>query len=78
MNEQWVIPASGGESKCQWSPYAGYAVIGQIHTVVIRGEEVFVDGRFINRPGFGKNVRLASNINVEKEFKNETKGIMYF
>lgn len=58
MAEEWTIPQNGGESKAQWTPFAGRNVKGQVRTVVIRGEEVYVDGNFVAKPGFGKNVRL--------------------
>ncbi|KAI1729714.1 carbamoyl-phosphate synthase L chain, ATP binding domain-containing protein [Ditylenchus destructor] len=60
MNEEWTIPENGGESKCNWSPYKGMNVRGKVRTVVIRGEEVFVDGQFTVQPGFGKNIRLIA------------------
>lgn len=77
MNEDWIIPANGGETKCQWSPYAGYAIKGQVRTVVIRGEEIFIDGKFINYPGFGKNLLLIDNTNAEKEFKKDPESIFF-
>ncbi|CAB3411095.1 unnamed protein product [Caenorhabditis bovis] len=59
LNEEWTIPNNGGESKAQWTPFAGQKVRGRVHNVVIRGEEAFVDGRIVVKPGFGKNVRAA-------------------
>lgn len=44
LNEEWVIPEGGGESKCGWTPYAGLKVRGRVQKVVIRGEEAYVDG----------------------------------
>ena len=61
MNERWVIPSDGGESKAGWTPYAGFDVRGSVRTVVIRGEEVLVDGDIIGHPGFGKNLRLSKS-----------------
>lgn len=81
MNEEWIIPADGGESKCHWTPYAGWRVRGKVRTVVIRGEEVFIDGRFINQPGFGKNVRLMTDGNANTdfdEFAAETEGGKFY
>lgn len=60
MNHKWTIPANGGESKAQWTPFEGRKVCGIVRTVVIRGEEIFVDGEFVGRPGFGQNVRLCA------------------
>ncbi|CAD5208892.1 unnamed protein product [Bursaphelenchus xylophilus] len=59
LEHRWVIPENGGESKAQWTPFAGRKVIGRVRTVVIRGETVFVDGNFVVKPGFGQNIRLA-------------------
>lgn len=64
MNHEWTIPVNGGESKCQWTPYEGRKVRGLVRTVVIRGEEVYVDGQFVAKPGFGKNVRLQNSANI--------------
>ncbi|KAK6726600.1 hypothetical protein RB195_004744 [Necator americanus] len=58
VSEEWVIPDSGGQSKCGWSPYAGLKVRGRVQKVVIRGEEAYVDGEVYARPGFGKNMRI--------------------
>ncbi|KAK0425292.1 hypothetical protein QR680_009128 [Steinernema hermaphroditum] len=59
LNETWEIPASGGFSKAGWTPFAGRTVKGRVRSVVIRGEEAFVDGRVVVQPGFGRNVRLV-------------------
>jgi carbamoyl-phosphate synthase/aspartate carbamoyltransferase/dihydroorotase len=56
-SDEWTIPVDGGHSKAGWSPYAGRKVCGRVRTVVIRGEEVYVDGSFVASPGVGKNVR---------------------
>ena len=68
MQERWTIPSDGGESKCQWTPYAGWEVQGRIRTVVVRGEEVYVDGRFVIDAGYGVNVRLEENESSEGKF----------
>ncbi|TKR93417.1 hypothetical protein L596_007878 [Steinernema carpocapsae] len=61
LNESWVIPNDGGFSKAGWTPFAGRTVKGRVRSVVIRGEEAFVDGRVVAEPGFGRNVRLAED-----------------
>ncbi|KAI6219197.1 CAD protein [Aphelenchoides fujianensis] len=55
--EEWTIPEHGGQSKAQWTPFAGRRVCGRVRTVVIRGEEVFVDGNYVTHPGIGCNIR---------------------
>ncbi|KAE9550164.1 hypothetical protein FO519_006624 [Halicephalobus sp. NKZ332] len=66
LDEEWVIPSTGGESKAGWTPFVGRKVIGKVRTVVIRGEEVYVDGRFVVEPGFGRNVRFFAKEKQEK------------
>ncbi|XGW23767.1 hypothetical protein V3C99_005746 [Haemonchus contortus] len=61
LNDEWVIPESGGESKAGWTPYAGIKVKGRVQKVVVRGEEAYVDGMIHVRPGFGINVRAAKS-----------------
>lgn len=53
MNQEWVIPDAGGQSKCGWTPYAGMKVRGRVEKVVIRGEEAYVDGEVSG--SFGAN-----------------------
>uniref|UniRef100_A0AC34Q3K0 Aspartate carbamoyltransferase n=1 Tax=Panagrolaimus sp. JU765 TaxID=591449 RepID=A0AC34Q3K0_9BILA len=66
MDEEWIIPDDGGHSKCKWTPYNGRKVVGKVRNVVIRGEEVYIDGNFIAKPGFGKNVKLFTEKIVKK------------
>uniref|UniRef100_A0AC35TK30 CAD protein n=1 Tax=Rhabditophanes sp. KR3021 TaxID=114890 RepID=A0AC35TK30_9BILA len=61
LNEEWVIPGNGGLSKAQWTPFAGMKMKGCVKKVVIRGEEVYVDGRILVEPGFGRNIKLNQN-----------------
>lgn len=56
MDEEWVIPDVPAFSKAGWTPFAGRAVQGVIHRVVLRGEIAYVDGKV-----------LVSNLNVEKK-----------
>ncbi|KAK6038235.1 Aspartate/ornithine carbamoyltransferase, carbamoyl-P binding domain protein [Cooperia oncophora] len=64
LNEEWMIPESGGESKAGWTPYAGMKVRGRVQKVVVRGEEAFVDGVIHARPGFGMNIRSFTRADV--------------
>lgn len=65
MDEQWTIPKDGGWSKAGWTPFAGRQVRGRVRTVVIRGQQVYVDGQFLVEPGFGRNFRLQQPPLVE-------------
>lgn len=67
MDERWTIPKEGGWSKAGWTPFAGRSVRGRVRTVVIRGQQVFVDGQFVVPAGFGQNVRLQKPQTTEAE-----------
>lgn len=56
MSTEWTIPEDGGFSKAGWTPFAGRKVWGRVRTVVIRGEEIYVDGIFVGKPGMGRNL----------------------
>ena len=60
MNEIWKIPENGGYSKSGWTPYAGRVVRGRVRTVVMRGEEIYVDGDFVAARGVGQNIRTTA------------------
>lgn len=44
-------------TKCGWTPFAGWEVVGRVQRVVLRGEEVFANGRVITRPGSGQIIQ---------------------
>jgi carbamoyl-phosphate synthase/aspartate carbamoyltransferase/dihydroorotase len=46
-------------TRCNWSPYSGTRVRGQVRRVFLRGREVFADGRFLVEDGFGREVTLV-------------------
>lgn len=51
------IHAAGGYSRCAWTPFEGWKVRGRLERVVLRGREVFRDGKVLALPGSGRNVR---------------------
>ena len=53
-NEAWVIQNDTLHTKSKWSPFNGWKVTGRVKTVVLRGQKVFVDGKIVTEPGFGK------------------------
>jgi len=53
-NEAWVIQNDTLHTKRKWSPFNGWKVTGRVKTVVLRGQKVFVDGKIVTEPGFGK------------------------
>lgn len=73
MSEEWTISEEDGFSKAGWTPYAGRKVCGKVRSVVIRGEEVYVDGVFVEKSGSGRNL-FAEGPTVEREEITEVSG----
>jgi carbamoyl-phosphate synthase/aspartate carbamoyltransferase/dihydroorotase len=53
----WEIPERLPFSRAGWTPFAGTKVRGRVARVVLRGREVFRDGRVLAEPGTGRDVR---------------------
>ncbi|XP_055339674.1 CAD protein-like isoform X2 [Paramacrobiotus metropolitanus] len=56
LDEEWVIPEKQEWTKAGWSPFAGMNVRGKVQRVVLRGEEVYIDGAVLAQPGYGNDV----------------------
>ena len=66
QNETWVevdenaryeIRSAEHYSKCNWTPFEGWQVKGRVTRVVLRGKDVYKDGKVLAEQGFGQNVR---------------------
>lgn len=44
-------------TKCGWTPFAGWSVVGQVRRVVLRGREVLANGRVLAQPGSGQVIQ---------------------
>ncbi len=51
--------ARGGEmyTRAKWTPFEGWKLRGRVQRVVLRGREVYRDGKILSAPGSGRNVR---------------------
>jgi carbamoyl-phosphate synthase/aspartate carbamoyltransferase/dihydroorotase len=56
-NAKYEIHAEDMKSRCGWTPFEGWNVKGRLRKVVLRGEEIYRDGKILASPGFGRNVR---------------------
>jgi carbamoyl-phosphate synthase/aspartate carbamoyltransferase/dihydroorotase len=56
----WQIHAASNYSRCSWTPFEGREVHGKVQRVVLRGVEVFKEGKVKAQPGFGHNIRSKS------------------
>lgn len=50
----WRIKNENLFTKCKWSPFDGWRVIGKVDRVSIRGKIVFAEGKHPAKAGFGK------------------------
>ncbi|MBI5046771.1 dihydroorotase family protein [Candidatus Micrarchaeota archaeon] len=47
LGKEWTVSGSEMESKCKWSPFDGKKLKGKVHTVIRKGEPVYVEEQFI-------------------------------
>ncbi|MCO6450032.1 MAG: amidohydrolase family protein [Caldilineales bacterium] len=51
---RYDFPASGWQTRAGWSPFAGMPAHGRVQRVVLRGREVYDEGRVLAAPGSGQ------------------------
>ena len=56
-NAEYEIRGTDLHSRCGWTPFEGWKVKGLVRRVVLRGRDVYKDGKVLAEPGYGKNVR---------------------
>jgi len=56
-NAQYEIRGAEHFSRCGWTPFEGYQVKGRVTRVVLRGKDVYKDGKVLAEKGFGQNIR---------------------
>ena len=56
-NAKYEIRASEQFTKCGWTPFEGWQVQGRVRRVVLRGKDVYKDGKVLAEKGSGLNVR---------------------
>jgi len=57
LNAPWTIANAGVLSKIGWTPYDGRECRAQIVTTLVRGQEVFANGKVVGQPGYGVMAR---------------------
>jgi carbamoyl-phosphate synthase/aspartate carbamoyltransferase/dihydroorotase len=50
----YTLSNDGLQTKCGWSPFLGMPVTGRVQRVVLRGVEVYADGKVLAQPGSGQ------------------------
>jgi dihydroorotase-like cyclic amidohydrolase len=59
MDSEYEIHASEQFTRCGWTPFEGWKVRGRVRTVMLRGREVYRDGKVLVEGGYGRNVRAS-------------------
>ena len=53
---EWEVRGTELHSRCGWTPFEGRRLSGRVRSVVLRGREVFCDGRVLAEPGSGRDM----------------------
>lgn len=61
MRAKWEITDDWIESRCAWTPYAGFQATAKPVATIIRGQDVMRDGALIDKP-IGKPMRFLDTI----------------
>jgi carbamoyl-phosphate synthase/aspartate carbamoyltransferase/dihydroorotase len=56
-NTAYEIHGTDLHSRCGWTPFEGWQVKGRVTRVVLRGQDVYKDGKILAKSGYGQNVR---------------------
>jgi len=56
----WTIGEQPWQTKCGWSPFSGHPARGRLARVLLRGRDVYLDGRVLAEPGYGQMAHTAS------------------
>ena len=56
---EWEIRAAGMYSRSGWTPFEGWKVRGRVHSVTLRGRQVYREGQVLAEPGYGMDLRKS-------------------
>jgi dihydroorotase-like cyclic amidohydrolase len=54
---EWTISNDDVLSRCGWTPYNGRTCRGRVDHTMVRGVDVYREGKVVGQPGFGKQAR---------------------
>lgn len=58
LDRTWTITNEAVESKIGWTPYHGRSVTGAVVRTLVRGRDVYANGKVVGVPGHGKQVAV--------------------
>lgn len=56
-DREWEITNEQMETKCGWTPFAGWRVRGWPRLTILRGRVIMRDGKVLGEPGYGRLLR---------------------
>jgi dihydroorotase-like cyclic amidohydrolase len=54
LDHTWTITNDSVLSKIGWTPYSGREITGAVQRTMVRGTDVWKDGRVVGQPGHGR------------------------
>ena len=63
--KEWTITNDSVLSKIGWTPYDGRQIRGSIERTMVRGTDMWVNGRIVGSPGHGQKVSPAERNDIE-------------
>jgi dihydroorotase-like cyclic amidohydrolase len=57
IDQEWTITNESVLSKIGWTPYDGRSIRGAVNRTLVRGTDVYADGRVVGIPGHGRQAR---------------------
>jgi carbamoyl-phosphate synthase/aspartate carbamoyltransferase/dihydroorotase len=63
-DETWQPRGEAQFTRCAWTPFEGWKLRGRVQRVVLRGREVFLDGKVLAEAGYGRDVRRAGGADL--------------
>ncbi len=71
MGAPYTLPASGYQTRCGWSPFAGQEALGHVARVWLRGRTVWERGSCRVEPGYGQRLRASGPPSITKEAETD-------
>jgi dihydroorotase-like cyclic amidohydrolase len=54
MHAPWTITNDSVLSRCGWTPYDGRGCSVAVERTILRGQDIYVDGKVVGSPGYGR------------------------
>jgi carbamoyl-phosphate synthase/aspartate carbamoyltransferase/dihydroorotase len=56
----WEVHSSQMHTRCDWTPFEGMRLQGQVRHVTLRNKLAYADGEIFVSPGYGKDLLSAT------------------